>query len=327
MLKKGINILSKTSLGYGLLSRGFIVKESFSPTWIDRPTTLQLDTQNRCNLNCVYCNVKKGGAYDLERGVMSLELIEKTLGYFNKKLYCVAPFLNGEPLLDSRLNKINDLIMNIGAKSVIDTNGTNYRNRELLLHRNLFMTRFTISAVNRETYLKVHGANLFSDALKTLYWFSDHKSPGQNIMLHFIANNLNENQIEEYARFFRGFKMRIFPVHSTAEQRASFRSKGVLEFPENRPLVIDERGHRKIEVLKPNYPCQCWDILTVSYRGELMQCPDVPYLANYGNIKTVDPMEAWKQRNLNRMNNRYCQTCNVKNPKYREIFDTYIKPV
>lgn len=324
MLRKGINLLSRSSLGYSLLSESFKLKERFRPSWIDRPTTLQLDTQNFCNLRCVYCNVKRGGPYCLDRGVMDLSLIERALQDVKGSVYCVAPFMNGEPLLEKRLPQINDLIQGIGAKSVIDTNGSLYENRELLLHRNLFLVRFTISARDAQTYRMVHGQDVFEDALKTLYWFEAHRYSSQKIMLHFIANRFNEDQIEDYLRLFSGFKIRVFPVHEAKDQGASSTSKGSQIFEDNRPVIIDEHGKRSIEKLKPNYPCQCWDILAIGFDGSTLQCPDVPYSANYGNLKEVALKDMWKQRNLNRMKNKYCVSCSVRSPKSAQLFDFWL---
>lgn len=298
-------------------------KENVKPTWLKHPTTIQIDTQNLCNLNCLHCNVKEGGSFKLERGIMPIKTIHKIIEYFRDiPLYCIAPFMNGEPLLETRLHKINDMIEDINTRSIIDTNGSIYENRDLLIHPNLWLVRFTINGCDKETYKKVHGKDLFKDALQTLYWFKEHKYRNQNIMIHLIVNKYNEYQIEEWIKFFEGFERRIFMIHFSKGQDNSIKylSKS---FMSTRPLLINSKGKRSLEKLKPNYPCQCWDILSISHKGDLLQCPDLPYKVNYGNINNTDILEAWNKRNENKMSNPYCLSCNLRSVNALKIFESF----
>ena len=119
-----------------------------SPMWVNSPESVQLDTQNKCNLDCVYCNVQK--RFHNPKGEMPLKTIKLITEYFTGyDLWCIAPFMNGDPLLEERLPTILDLISDSGQSAVLDTNGTFTKNLGMLIHPSLKLVRFTISAYNK----------------------------------------------------------------------------------------------------------------------------------------------------------------------------------
>lgn len=294
------------------------------PLWLSRPLTIQIDTQNYCNLKCVYCNVRENFGFNLPRGRMTDEMLEGIIKYWGQKvIWAIAPFMDGEPLLETRLPKINYWIKKYtNAICIIDTNGSIWKNRHFLLHPNMKIVRFTISACDPETYKVVHGKDLFSDAVKTFQWFRCMKNPKQKLMLHFIINKFNDHQIEKYIKLFKGVKIRFFALHYGPGQSASKMARG--ESLYHFPYIVEANGKRHFEIL-PNLPCQCWDIMAIGVNGEIMQCPDYPASYNYGNVKDVDMMEAWRERLKNKMDNSYCRECNVKVPNWKQIIDKYIK--
>ncbi|MFA5365338.1 MAG: radical SAM protein, partial [Candidatus Bathyarchaeia archaeon] len=158
-----------------------------SPMWVNCPESVQLDTQTRCNLDCVYCNVQKRSSNP--KGTMPIETIRYITEYFKgSKLWCIAPFMNGDPLLEERLPQILDLIGGSGQEAVLDTNGTFTKNLEMLIHPSLKLVRFTISASTPQTYEKVHGKPLFETAWNSVRWFEKNKLTSQKLWINYIEN-------------------------------------------------------------------------------------------------------------------------------------------
>jgi len=91
------------------------------------------------------------------------------------------------------------------------------------------------------------------------------------------------------------------------------------------PVVIHRNGIVEHEFLKKSLPCQCWDIMGISWQGHILQCVDYPSKYNYGKVGEVDLAEAWLERNRNQMDNLCCRDCNVKTKNYRELFKKYIR--
>jgi len=303
----------------------------YKPAWVSRPTTIQLDTHNFCNLKCEYCNVQ--GSFNLSHGKMPLKTIEYVLRYFQgQKFWCIAPFMNGEPLMDERLPQIMDMAKKYcNTSCVIDTNGTLYENRHLLIHRNLRLVRFTISAVTPETYRTVHGKPLFDKAVSTLRWFLKEKLSHQKAWLHFIATEDNIHELKQYIKRFMGIGRTIFTVHRGLSQINS-EQIGLQHFPQflknavpNEPIMINEQN--KNVPINPWHdkfsPCQCWGIMPISWDGRILQCVDFPYEYNYGKVGEVDLLEAWKERLQNKMDNPCCNSCSVRFPNWKKLMDRW----
>jgi len=263
---------------------------------------------------------------------MPLEMIEELLLYFrgrklHKLLWAVAPFMNGEPLLDERLPRICTMVKDIcDTVCVIDTNGTEWRNREFLLHPNLKLVRFTISAITPETYMKVHGRPYFYKALSTFYWFLRHKRKDQIAWLHFITTKNNQHEVEDWVEHFEGVGRTVFPLHRIPEFHVESErgySQSIKEI-----TMFDAKGNRLPRGPNPSsglFPCPCWGVLAVSWRGEILQCVDLPYSFNYGKVEEVDLLEAWRERNRNKLDNAGCNGCSQRFKNYKKVMDKYIR--
>lgn len=291
------------------------------------PEHLQFDTQNNCNLDCVYCNVKSSGCYRLPRGVMPTETYMAVLKHYGRKLglYSVAPFMNGEPLLDLRLPSLVSTAKKYsGASCIIDTNGTLTQNRSMLIHPDLQLVRFTISAATRETYLEVHGKDLFHEAVNNFLWFTIHKHPNQTAWLHYIVTKQNEHEVGQWLKLFAGYGRTVFPVHRSVLQGNSEECMGERWQP--RPHVVLSNGVEA--VAQPSefnrvYPCPCWAIMGVGWQGEILQCVDYPYKFNYGKVGGVDLDVAWRERVKVGFDNECCWDCSLKFKHGAELLKKY----
>jgi len=312
--------------------------EGLKPTWVRGPESLQIDTINYCTCKCEYCNVREGGPFNIPRGVMSTEMVEYIIRYWGKfrEMRIIAPFMNGEPLLDKRMPQLFDLTQKCSyAYNLLDTNGTVYDNRKTLLHPNLRVVRFTISANTKETYKKVHGVNLFDKALKTFWWFIKHKDSSQRVQLHFIVTKNNEHEIENWIERFEGFTRKVFPLHrmpgiqDASEQALGTRNDYIHshtsfeEWKETRPLFIYPNERRERNIIPKHKTCQGMSF-AVQWDGTIMHCTDAPPLYNYGHCYEVDMLKAWRLRNRARLTNPACIACNAKRPDWKETLQKYV---
>jgi len=299
------------------------------PVWVKYPDDIQIDTHNYCNLDCQYCNVKASGSYSMPRGKMKTELFEALLKELGKKLYwSVAPFMNGEPLMDERLPMMCDMVKKYNdTLCLFDTNGTLWENRKFLVHPNLKVVRFTISAATEKTYEKVHGKPYFFKAMATFHWFMRHKLPSQVPQLHFIVTPDNISEIEQWIHLFKGVRRSIFPVHRAPSKQLNSEAC-VTDL--SKPFFVDANENRK-PLWTPDgtmmryYPCPVWGLLPIGWNGEIMQCCDMPYKYNYGKVGEVSVFDAWRERIKNKMDNDCCRDCQLKFPNWKKILDKYVK--
>ena len=299
----------------------YIKRKLFSiPRWVSGPTCIQFDTHNYCNLSCLHCNVKREGSFNLERGAMKYVTYVKVLGYFKNSRIDIATFMNGEPLLETRLDYFNDLAGSIcRSKVILDTNGTLYEHRNKLLHKNLKTVRITINSSDPDTYELIHGKRLLSEAIKTLEFVRDKKRKEMELSINHIVNKHNVDELDKFLESFKGYNINVFPVHYGDLQIDSLKHKTdkLKEF-----FRVDAQGNisypnRKKETLGD--PCQCFNILGIGQKGEIMQCVDFPAKYNYGNIHDTDILTAWKERIKNGMDNECCNNCSVRFDSWKKI--------
>lgn len=309
--------------------------ENIYPSWLDCPQDVQIDTLNHCNLSCVFCNVKAGGPYGIPRGRMSDEMLKYIIDYWADypQMEYICPYVNGEPLLDERLPWICEYSASKGKKVVVDTNGTVYEHRDYLVHPNMTLVRFSLSAITRETYENTHGADRFYEALNTFHHVARHAYPSQQIELHFMVCKENEHEVEDWIKYFKGYKRKVFPLHRMPDiQLASEEALGSTWIQDtstqeaweaSRPLFIYPNGMRERQVMPQYKTCQGM-AYAVMWDGTILHCTDAPTEYNYGKIPDVDMLEAWHMRNRARLENPACQACNARRPDWEEVIKRYI---
>lgn len=312
---------------HSLFSRGVKkVKRCFyrilhgNPKWVDFPTTLQLDTHNYCNLQCIFCNPQ--GSFQIPKGTMSMEMIEYIFTYFKGyEIDYIKPYMNGDGLLEQRLDHITALAKKYipYAKTETNTNGIAYENRELLVDKNLDSVRFTISANSPEMYEHMHGKPYFNRALQTLYWFKKHKKSNQEIILNFILTGDNRSELESWKKRFSEFKQDIRPLHIGLEQANSNQAKANLSLQEATKLA----GIPYPLTFSEDRPCNAYHNLAFSWNGYILHCCTAPYHQNYGKLGEVDLLAIWKQQFIKGLDRPCCKACNYKNLHWRAIFKKY----
>jgi len=293
------------------------------PKWIDFPVSIQFDTHNYCQLECIYCNPQ--GSFQINQGTMSLETIKTVLKYFSGyDVDVVSPWMNGDSLLETRMPTITEMINKYIPSARVDvfTNGVAYNSKHLLIDENIDVIRFTISAVSEEMYTRIHGKPFLNQVLKTLDWITYNKLAHQKIILNFIPTGYNLCELEEWKKVFAKYEQDIRPIHEGVDQRMSTSAKEGLKFED----ALKLSQNPQIRQLKfYGKPCVCWHNLSISWEGKIMQCPIVPYQFNYGKVGEIDILDVWKKRLEIGLDATCCKECNIKAPNWREILDKYRK--
>lgn len=295
------------------------------PMWVKHPSVIQFDTQNICQLSCIYCNPTH--IYNTEHGRLPLKTIDYVLRYVRDKHWFInyaCPFMNGDPLLELRLPRIAEMIKSyLHSRVLIFTNGVAYENRHMLLSPYIDTIHFTVSAATKETYLRVHGSDEFANAFKTIRWFRDRKQRHQRIIMVFVQCRENTHELEDWKELFYGFDQIVRPLFEGKEKPQSILAKGNLTTEQlfshaSHQFFPDDRTYDNYQ------PCPCWDSLNISWKGEIMQCMDLPYQYHWGSVYENDIEQVWNRRNLLGTRHEACRTCGMKNPESDEPFSRWI---
>jgi len=246
-----------------------------------------------------------------------------------------AFFLDGEPLLDHRLPMFCDYAtQHTKGKLLIDTNATNYAARERLIHPNLRQVRISLSAATRETYHKVHGADLYNKAVRTAKWFQENKHPTQKLSFHYMITKYNEHEINDFLEQWNGTLVKLFPLHQmpgiqensenalTENPEWINTTENMKAWKQTRPIYVYPDGTRERRVMRSYMSCQGMSFC-VQWNGLIRHCSDAPPEYNYGHIYDQDMLEAWHKRNRARATNPACTACNAKRPDWLRILRRY----
>ena len=119
--------------------------------------SIQIQTQTICNLNCQFCPNNK---IEREHGIMSLEIYEKIINELSHLNYTgeIMLYLQNEPLLDKRMNKLIKYAHEKCPKAIIGlfSNGTNLTNEML---GNLFDSGLTFLRINDYSMVQANKYN------------------------------------------------------------------------------------------------------------------------------------------------------------------------
>lgn len=301
-----------------------LLRKDVAPLWSRQPTSLQIDTTTRrCDLNCVFCNPQN--QFIKEHTDMPMSMIETVFSRVKESFNVghVYPFLNSDPLLETRLPEIARLAKRtFGERTyvMVSTNGVRYNRRELLNDPNIDEVSFTISAATPETYLRVHRRPMFGQANRTLRWLTENKHSNLKIGVRYILLDLNLSDLALWKRLYSGYPQEIWAVHYGDSRRIS----GKYAAKEEHPVIRYYREKRVKHFVRGRYPCNCFHNLAVGVHGEVMQCCDLSYEHNWGNIEEVDLMEVWRKRLELGLNHEGCRSCSQKNPHWRMLFEKYV---
>lgn len=308
--------------------------------WMDFPQVIQIDTNNFCGkrfcgVNCSYCYPQwKISLGERRHTFMPTDVIELILQQIHQygrwKVDLIDLFLNGDALTEPRLPELAEMARKYVDGAVVQsfTCGTLTKNWENLL--SLDSICFTISAHNRELYKTVHGGDKFSEALNTLRLVLEHRHR-QQVEVHCVITKDNYPYVEEWWRFFgENFpeaKRILSPLVASYDNLPSKNALGSLTLDDLEKKVIEVAGAEgrmwTRELIPDGKPCVLWDNMSIDVEGWILQCCNwsPPWDVNYGNVYNMGDgytlKDAWQRRLSNRMQNRLCESCNMKHPDWR----------
>ena len=278
-------------------------------TMFDFPIHMQFDPNAFCNLQCSYCYVhqpeSKWSTRERPTESMSLELIEKLLKQTKGRwMASLRPFVTGDPLCEPRMPKVVELIKKYNpARIVLYTNGTAYVNRHFLI-LGISEVHFTLSAASRETYRKVHGRDLYREAIKTIEWLEQQPSHPA-IIMNFIITKDNIHELPVWMQQWRRFPQARNRAHGYKESDPESHFLKVVQIPDEIPIPEDN-----VIGCNPNLPCSFYDNAIVTADGNLHLC--CLSGITFGNVKD-EPLEVlWQRRCANKGDNDDCRNCLFK---------------
>lgn len=284
----------------------------FYPTWKIFPRCIQIDINNNCNIACVYCNVKAGTSFGIKREIMNDKVfydIILAIEPYKNYIESVALFMNGEPLLDKRLNRFHNYLMDYPYYGIIDSNGVLTEKADNLIHPFIQTIRISLSAHCRNLYDYIHGKDYFENVIETLEYINKNKLPYQNLFINHMICKENYKFLNQFISKFKGYNINLFPLHTGYLQDSSKEHEYRL-IDEN--IMINEKGeiYYPYNIYRTFKKCQCWDLLGIGIHGEIMDCVDYPSTYNYGTIYETSIRKAWSLR-LKNVENRLCKWCNL----------------
>ena len=281
------------------------------------PQHLQFDTFDACNLTCADCYTHNPEAAKMfQPSIMPLSTIERLLGQTKDlTLLSIRPFGYGEPMLETRMPKIIDIIRKYNkAEIVLYTNGTIYENRRLLAHPEIAEVHFTISANTPQTYQLVHGKPLLSQAVRTISWL-EKQSPHPRIVLNFVINRMNVHELEQWKQRWQGYEQVRSKLHR------NYRDKYSVDLVLLSEEGVDANLHGGVHY---GMPCSAWSNCYVDARGDYqLCCHGIPEEITFGNVLDTPLLEAWRKRCENQMQNRMCETCTFRVDGWKERLERY----
>lgn len=91
----------------------------------DAPAYIALEVTNLCNLQCTHCHYRHGAnSYGREKGLMSLEVVEKAFREAQKHGFTILMNYDGEPLMHPEFINYLRLATDMGIKTYFNTNAT-----------------------------------------------------------------------------------------------------------------------------------------------------------------------------------------------------------
>lgn len=263
-----------------------------------------------------------------------IELILKQVHRYGKNdINLIDFFLNGDGLTEPRLPELNRYSKKLLPYAITQTftNGVLTENYEKLM--DLDRICFTISAHNQELYKIVHRGDRFNDVLKTLELVLDNRRQGQRVEVHCVLTKENVPYAKDWWDFFGenypDANRILSPLVASYDNLPSKESMGEYTLDELENIVIDVAGAEgrmwTRELIPDEKPCVLWDNMSIDVSGAILQCCNwsPPEDVNYGNIYEMEEKgytlrDAWRKRLENRMQNKLCDSCNMKHPQYKE---------
>ena len=194
------------------------------------PKSLEFETNNNCNLECIMCYGQFSSAIMRNRDKMEDYISPYDIDFQNQLEEFIphikeAKFYGGEPFLIKEYYDIWDKIIKINPKATIlvQTNGTIINDKiKRLLENGRFSINISIDSINKETYESIRKNADFKDVMDNLKYFHEY-SKKKGTYFGIIACPMKQNwkEIPELINFCNRLDTPVFfntvihPPHCT----------------------------------------------------------------------------------------------------------------
>ncbi len=148
-----------------------------------KPSRLQVDITNRCNLNCKHCRWGSKGNTDLDDEVL-INFVRSLLPFGLRRVVLSG----GEPMLHPKFEEIINSIYEFGTEIVVLTNGMFLKNLSPEVLKKI--TRIQVSMEGVESDKRIRGEKHFEMALEGIKYASQYVKI--NVALTAMRSNLQE---------------------------------------------------------------------------------------------------------------------------------------
>lgn len=307
-LEKKLNSFSwENKLKYNPLAQKIFFQRKISREF---PFSLNIETTNDCNFNCLMCPRKKTNR---GFGKISLELYRKIIDQLTqekKKLFTLTLIKDGEPLLHSQLPEMIAYAKekNVARRIEIFSNGSllSEKTGRSLIASGLDVLNVSLNAAHPQIHQKLTGTTSYNKVVENLKKFMvlkrEMKSEKPLVVAKIIEMEETKDEIPDFKKMWR----------NTADQ------------------VVVSPGHnygggvvRPKSFKRERYPCVLpWGFMVVNFDGEVTTCC-ANYLRNeliMGDIRKQKLKEIWQSEKYRRLRRDHltgnlkdwptCRSCN-----------------
>ena len=218
------------------------------------PVSVSIELTNHCNLRCPEC-LSGLGLMSRDKGFMEINLFEKIIGELSPYIYNLNLYFQGEPMLHPHFFSFLRASRNV--KTTVATNGhfLSEENAQRLVISGLNTLIVSLDGMDRQTYSSYRVNGNFDQVMTGIRNVSEAKQKDASkmeLIIQFLVNRDNENQIPEVRRFAKEIDARL-----------KLKSMQILNDSSYERWLPEKKKFRRYEsvggsyVIKGNLPDRC----------------------------------------------------------------------
>lgn len=255
---------------------------------------LLIEVTNYCNNKCLFCANRK---MTRKRGFIEPKIVSKAL----KECYELGTrevgfYATGEPLINNKLEEYVLLAKNIGYEYVyLTTNGilANKERVNKLFQNGLDSLKYSINAINKETYKNIHGTDNFDVVLNNLkdsYNLKKEKYMSKKVSVSYIMTKYSFEKEEKIKSFFKDISDEV-----------------IVDLAKNQGGLIKEIDYLVDNVKNMKAPCYyVFNSINITYEGYITACcMDFQNFLAYADINKMNIKEAWNNECITELRKKH----------------------
>lgn len=279
------------------INKIFNKNQGLNAECIEYPKTILIEITNLCNSNCIFCaNSKMTRKKGFINKNFCFSILKQAYDLGTRE---VGFYTTGEPLLNKDLPNYINYAKKIGYNYIyITTNGilANYNTIKNLYDNGLDSIKFSINAIDKNTYYNVHNVDVFDkviENLKEIYLHKKIDNLNLKIYVSYIATKYTNVDHLTIKNFFKNMCDNIIVVNVRNQ------SGMMPEIPE---LLSNDSATDNIQS-KRILPCYyTFKNFIVTKEGYLTACcTDFNNYLAYSDLKKEDLKTAWNNNYIKRL--------------------------